>query len=335
MSSASDHVAQATVVVPTFNGETYLEALLRSVLNQRFSSPFEVLVIDSGSVDGTLSIVRSFPEVRLRQISQSDFGHGRTRNMAVQMATSEFVVFLTHDAVPAHDRWLHELLAPFGLSNRVAAVMGAQVPRPDCFPLLKYEIKDLFASFGPGFGTTLFYDDDFAVDPAVRNALGFFSDVNSAVRRSVVSSRVPYRDVQYAEDQLLGRDLIDQGFIKAYAPRASVIHSNDLSLREYDNRMFDETVGLRSVGIDVDYPSLATIARTSGRRMVTDARRTLSDPEYSPRRRARFLALNPLFHVQKWRGVRRGVAADIGDEDGRSAYSLEAARRRSHVTGSV
>ncbi|WP_391857866.1 glycosyltransferase family A protein, partial [Vibrio cidicii] len=133
-------------------------------------------------------------------IPNSEFGHGRTRNLAAQLATGEFVVYLTHDAIPASESWLTELLAPFAIDERIVAVMGKQIPRPGCFPLLKYEIRGVFAGFGPDFGTTVFYKDDFAKDEGVLGAMAFYSDVNSAARRSFLTDVVPYRDVRYAED---------------------------------------------------------------------------------------------------------------------------------------
>ncbi|EYR64780.1 rhamnosyltransferase [Actinotalea ferrariae CF5-4] len=304
---ASPAAVDVTVVILTWNGERYLEAILASLRQQRYDGVMEVLVIDSGSTDRTLQIVAAHPEVRLHEIPNSEFGHGRTRNLAAHLAHGRHVVYLTHDAVPSHDRWLYEILKPFELNPRVAAVMGSQIPRPWCFPLLKYEIRAVFQGFGPGFGTTLFYVDDFVQDEAVRNAVTFYSDVNSAARREVLIGEVPYRDVSYAEDQLLGRDLVDAGYLKAYAPRASVVHSNDMTLAEYDERMVDETKGLREVGIDVAVPAWSVIARMVVRGVVRDQVHILRDGDFGLLRKIYWSLVNPLFHLQKWRGVRRGA----------------------------
>jgi rhamnosyltransferase len=301
----------ATVVVLTYNGERYLRELLDAVAGQRIDGAFEILVIDSGSTDSTLDIIADFPQVRLVRIPNEEFGHGRTRNFAAHEARGRYVAYLTHDAVPASDRWLYELLKPFELSDRVAAVMGSQIPRPSAFPLLKYEIDAVFAGFGPGFGTTLFYDDDFITSEGVRNAVTFYSDVNSAARRDILTGPVPYQDVSYAEDQLFGRDVIAAGLIKAYAPRAAVIHSNDLTLAEYDGRMTEETMGQREVGIDVAVPSVNVVGRMVARGIVRDTLRLLRDRDFSWRRKLYYLVTGPLYHVQKWRGVRRGARADL------------------------
>lgn len=305
-----------TIVILTFNGEKFLEAILTAVERQRFGGSFEILVIDSGSTDSTLEIVAAHPEVRLHRIPNSEFGHGRTRNLAAHLAQGEFVVYLTHDAVPATDRWLHEMIAPFRLSDRVVAVMGSQVPRSSAFPLLRYEIEAVFSGFGPGYGTTLFYDDDFIQDDAVRNAVTFYSDVNSAARRSILVGEVPYRDVSYAEDQLFGKDVISAGYVKAYAPRAAVEHSNEITLCEYDDRMFEETQGLREVGIDVEIPSRSVVARMVFSGVAKDAVRIIRDRRMGRRAKLRALTVNPAYHLQKWRGVRRGASLPIRRYDG-------------------
>lgn len=311
MASEKEYEFDATVVILTYNGEQHLEEILHAVHAQRYGGTFETLVIDSGSTDSTLDIIAKNPWVRLHQIPNSEFGHGKTRNLGAHLAKGRYVVYLTHDATPASDRWLHEITAPFDISERIVAVMGSQVPRADAFPLLRYDVKNTFASFGPMHGTTLFYDDDFIQDEGVRNAVTFYSDVNSAARRSVLTGEIPYRDVSYAEDQLLGRDVIDAGYIKAYAPRAVVWHSNEMTILEYDDRMFEETQGLREVGIDVALPSIPTVAKLVVGGVLRDAVRLVRDREVTTKRKLHGLLVNPAYHVQRWRGVRRGMRSAL------------------------
>lgn len=311
MASEKEYEFDATVVILTYNGEQHLEEILNAVHAQRYGGTFETLVIDSGSTDSTLDIIAKNPWVRLHQIPNSEFGHGKTRNLGAHLAKGRYVVYLTHDATPASDRWLHEITAPFDISERIVAVMGSQVPRADAFPLLRYDVKNTFASFGPMHGTTLFYDDDFIQDEGVRNAVTFYSDVNSAARRSVLTGEIPYRDVSYAEDQLLGRDVIDAGYIKAYAPRAVVWHSNEMTILEYDDRMFEETQGLREVGIDVALPSIPTVAKLVVGGVLRDAVRLVRDREVTTKRKLHGLLVNPAYHVQRWRGIRRGVRSAL------------------------
>ena len=98
-------------------------------------------MIDSWSTDSVfLEIVRRFPEVRLHEIPNEEFGHGlRATSPPGSRGASSSPT--THDVVPTTSRWLAELIAPFAIDQRIVAVMGKQVPRPGCFPLLKYEIR--------------------------------------------------------------------------------------------------------------------------------------------------------------------------------------------------
>jgi rhamnosyltransferase len=265
--------------------------------------------------------------VRLHRIPNSEFQHGRTRNLAAQLANGEFVVYLTHDAVPIGDRWLAEMLAPFAISDDVVAVVGKQVPRPRCFPLLKYEIRGVFAGLGVDSGVTLYQRAIDSVDESQIPGLGFYSDVNSAARRSVLTGDLPYREVPYAEDQLFGQDVIRAGLIKAYAPLGAVEHSNDLTLAEYGKRIFDETVGLRRIGFEIPPMSRSVQWRLTLRGIVGDSLRIMRDRDFRIRRRLYWLVVNPVFQVRKWSSYRPATTVDLDDDGAITAGSLEASRR--------
>ena len=319
---------RATVIIPTFNGDKYIAQILTALARQQTEWDFEVLVIDSGSSDRTLELVRVHPLVRLHEIPNSEFGHGKTRNLGAQLARGEFLAYLSHDAIPASNFWLHEItkpLEPTGLN--ASAVLGKQVARAGCFPLLKYEIREVFRRFGPEFGTTLFYVDDFSRSRDDVEAMAFYSDVNSATRRNFVLEVIPYQDVQYSEDMAFGLDVIEGGFIKAYAPQAVVEHSNDLSLREYRMRLFDEIVGMRRIGKDLPplrwsrqflYPIYG-----SG----VDSLRIVADKTMSIGTKMRWLLVNPFFHWAKWRSFYLSTHVDLNDLKQIKKGSLERSRR--------
>lgn len=323
---------KATVFIPTYNGERYIKEIITQVFNQDVDFKYEVLVIDSGSSDDTISIVKSFqkdhPNLRFHEIPNTEYGHGKTRNQAAHMANGEFVVYLSHDATPSHDRWLYEMIKPFEINADIVGVMGKQIPRPHCIPMLKAEINGVFSGFGPDFGTTIFYKDDFVNSQGLYDAVSFYSDANSAARKEFLIGKIPYQDVKYAEDQLFGRDIINAGYKKAYAPRGSVVHSNDLTLGEYQHRLFDETVGLRKIGLPVAVPPMGVVSRMVVRGILRDTRSILRDGHYSYKRKLYWLVVNPFFHVQKWRGVRLGAQIDLDDANVHSQYSLESRRAK-------
>jgi len=322
---------KATVFIPTYNGEKYIDEILKMLFKQKAPFNYEVLIIDSGSRDNTLHIIKKHQikhpkQLKLVEIDNKDFGHGKTRNYAAQLSTAEIMVYLSHDAVPSNVNWLYEMVRPFDLYADVMGVVGKQSPRPKCVPLLKYEIRSVFRSFGPDFGTTIFNKDRFMVGEALYNATSFYSDVNSAVRRQFLVEIIPYEDVRYAEDYLFGKRLIDAGYMKAYASRGEVVHSNDLDLSEYKHRIFDETVGLRNIGITVNTPSIKHIIKMITLGVLKDWVRTILDTQYSLKRKLYWLVMNPLYHIEKWRGFRLAAKIDLQDESIINKYSLERLR---------
>ena len=328
---------EATVFIPTFNGEAYLDRLLTAVENQDFVEKFEILVIDSGSTDDTLGIVARHPLVRLVEITQKEFGHGRTRNQAAQLARGEYVAYLSHDAIPLDAHWLTNLLEPMRRTAGAhepacVAVFGRQVARHNCFPSLAFEIDGVFAASGPPDRTTVVSCAPGAADTLNDHDL-FYSDVNSATRRDVLLGAIPYRDLDYSEDLAFARDVLDAGLAKAYQPRAAVEHSNDVTFAEYGKRVFDETRGRRGAdgGSSAAPQRMSWLGMTA--RLARDTARTLvriaGDSRYSLGAKLRWMAVNPWYLVSKWVNIRRALnlgAGAPGIAGARQRFSLEAAR---------
>lgn len=314
----------ATVALLTFNGQLYLEDLLRAVFAQKTDKKYEVLVIDSGSTDRTLEIISKFPKTRLHKIPNEEFGHGKTRNLAVEMAKGEAVLFLTQDAVPSYDGWLDGMLEPFQMSERVSIVFGRQIPRPDCFATLKREVATVFQSLGPENAVMLHRQTKTTDKLGLTNT--FFSDANSAVRVSAMK-KVPFRNLDYAEDQALGIDMLAAGYLKAYAPLGSVNHSHNYPLRQYFKRKFDESVGLRKSTGQTPMAGRKELVFGSMRATVSDYKFIIRDKDYSFGRKLHDLALAPFYNVLLRLAIR--AAADEKKAAKKHAkYSLEAAARK-------
>ncbi len=272
---------EVTVVIPTLNGERYLAEVLDAISAQEFPGEVETLVIDSGSTDATVEVVRSRPAVRLHQIPNSEFGHGRTRNLGARLASGRIIVFLTQDATPAASDWLALLVAPLAEPG-VEAVFGRQIPRAHAFPLQKYDIEGVFALQGPLDRPTFVAADGRSGDEL--ESVSFYSDVNSAAHRAFLLDVIPLQDLPYSEDLAFARDVLEAGYRKAYAPGGAVLHSNDAGVREYAARMFDETLGLRRVGhAPPRYTRLGSVLRAVKGSLV-ETGRIVRDRDYGLRR---------------------------------------------------
>jgi len=90
-------VPQITVAMPVYNGEGYVHLAIQSVLDQTYSD-FELLIVDNCSTDGTLEVVKGFSDPRIRlHVNSSNLGMVGNWNRSVELATGEYIKFLSHD----------------------------------------------------------------------------------------------------------------------------------------------------------------------------------------------------------------------------------------------
>lgn len=230
---------RASVLIPVKNGGALLGEVLDAVLAQQAPWPFEVIVVDSGSSDGSLELVRQ-KGVRVVAIPAEEFGHGRTRNLLASMASGEFLVFITQDAKPASEQWLVEMVHGCDCEPGVAGAFGPHRAHPSARHVTHCELSQHFAGFGDKLSVVRLEDRArFASDPGYRQWLHFFSSNNSCIRRSVWES-LPLPEVAFAEDQTWALKAIEAGYAKAFVPGAVVYHSHDFGVWETLQRNFDE-----------------------------------------------------------------------------------------------
>lgn len=85
-----------SVILPCYNEESYIANAIESVLNQSFTD-FELIIVNDGSADNTLSIINGFEDSRIRVIDQENLGPGASRNNAMKIAQGEYMMFLDGD----------------------------------------------------------------------------------------------------------------------------------------------------------------------------------------------------------------------------------------------
>jgi len=114
--------SQLSVIVCTYNGAAEIGSCLDALLSQDTSDPFEILVVDDGSTDGTAELVERYP-VRLVRHGDNR-GLGAARNTGIAAATGSVLAFTDDDCVPQAG-WVRSLLAPY--SDRAVIGVGGPV----------------------------------------------------------------------------------------------------------------------------------------------------------------------------------------------------------------
>ncbi len=263
---------KASVIIPTKNAGRQFERVLDAVVAQQAPWAFEVLVVDSGSTDGTVELVRATDGVRLHEIPPEEFGHGKTRNLGVSLTSGEFIAVITHDALPVNDRWLRELIDAAEQSDDIAGVFGRHLSYEHDGPFMERDLRLHFDGFTQWPAVMRLDDPErYRSDQGYRQLLHFFSDNNACLRRSVWE-KIPYPDVDFAEDQLWAQQIIEAGYARAYADRAVVFHSHTYGFIDLFRRSFDESRALqRLFGYEL-CPSVTQMLGQSARTIWADIR---------------------------------------------------------------
>ena len=219
-----------SVIIPVKDGGSDLRRCLDGIARQKIDGEVEVVVVDSGSVDGSPELARSIG-AKVLEVESVGFRHGATRNLAAEAAGGEILVFTTQDAYAADEHWLERLTAPLLAGDDLAGVYGRQVPHDDAAPPERFFLDFLY---GP--------------NPRVQRATEpseltlhttLFSNVNSAVRRSLWEQFRFADDLFFAEDQDWSRRVLLAGHAIRYEPEAAVRHSHAYTLTGAFKRFFD------------------------------------------------------------------------------------------------
>ena len=293
-----------SVLIPVKDGGPLLAEVLAAVASQ---APDELIVIDSGSSDGSVQVARDLG-AKIIEIDPATFKHGPTRNLAAEQSTGDVLAFLTQDATPVPG-WLDAIRSAFTADGDLGALFGPHLPRPDTSPMIARELEEYFATFaGPGGP-----QDPHVFGPGDET---FLSNVNAAYRRACWDE-IRFADLAYSEDQAFGRVLAEHPrWHKRYDPAAAVLHAHDYPPTEFFRRYFDEYRGLRETVGHIEQVKTLSVVKDSLGRARADAR-YVRERGASTGEQARWAARATRHHMG------RRVAAVLGSRAGRLPDPLE------------
>ena len=210
-----------SVVIPTYNAGGEMKPLIELLNAQENIGHVEIVVVDSGSKDGTAETAESLGAVVIR-ISQAEFSHSHARNLGAERATGEYLLFMTQDAVPDGTLWICKLLQP-ALKQEVVGISCREKPKPDCDLLGRLSIWGHSEYMGILSADRILSMPRQANYESLRRN-GQLNDVTCLVKKSIFE-QFRYRG-DYAEDLDLGIRLIRAGYRLALLSSVQVIHSH-------------------------------------------------------------------------------------------------------------
>ena len=205
-----------SLIIRCYNEAEHLGKLLHGIAAQSIQD-YEIILVDSGSTDGTVELAEEFGVEQIEYIDPEEFSFGRALNYGCQAASGEYLVIASAHVYPRHTDWLSQLLDKF--EDNVALVYGKQRGNE----ITTFAENQVFKQWFP--------DDDIT-----RQTHPFCNNANAAIRREL------WEQYRYNE-QLTGLEDVDwakrvqaDGYDISYASEAEVIHVHDENPREIFNR---------------------------------------------------------------------------------------------------
>ena len=251
---------RVSVLLVTKNGERYLAEVLDNIRAQQ--GPFcleEIIAVDSGSRDGSLDILERYG-VTVIPIPPHEFSHGKTRNLAASHARGDYLAFLTQDATPANADWLAKLLEPFSSDPCIVGAYSRHQPRPACHPMeWRRLVEEELSGMSDSRVNSCVDNPDYAKHPAF---FYFFANVSSLIRRDIWAE-FPFPEVEFAEDQLWAKQVLEAGYKTAYQADSVVFHSHSYGPWTNFCRHFDHVAALAHAPGQVPQTKLAGCVPTA------------------------------------------------------------------------
>jgi len=223
-----------SVIIPVKNGIKTIKSCLTKITEQSVYDKIEIIVIDSGSTDGTIEILKSF-HLHLIQIPPKEFNHGDTRNLGVKQAKGEFIVFTVMDALPCDNFWIENMHRHFRDDN-VAAVCGQQI-------VIASNEKNPIEWFKPVNSPTIkkvqFKESSTWQQLSSKEKFesARWDNVTAMYRKSILQ-KIPFVKTMYAEDLKWAIDALSQGYLLVFDNHAKVNHYHHHTFKTNFQRTF-------------------------------------------------------------------------------------------------
>ena len=233
-----------SIIIRTYNESKYLRTLLSSIKAQKYNQDsIEIVVVDSGSSDGTLEIAAEF-NAHIVLIPKESFTFGRSLNLGCVAASGELLVFISGHCIPLGPSWLSDLVHPLvSDEHNIAYVYGAQRGVNET----KFSEKQIFAKYYPR-------NDDIPQN-------GFFcNNANAAIKKKIWNAYRFDENLTGLEDMDLAKKLIHDGFNIGYVASAGVAHIHHETWAQVKRRFEREAIALQKIMPEVQI-SLADFFR--------------------------------------------------------------------------
>ncbi len=216
-----------SVVIRAYNEGKHIARLLEGIKQQTLKE-VEVILVDSGSTDETVSIAESYG-AKIVHITPEEFTFGRSLNYGVRAARGKFIVNVSAHCYPLYPDWLEQLIKPFENEN-LAVSYGKQRGGETNW----YSEHQFFKQYFPDISQP-------------RQGHPYSHNANAAIRRSLWEKNPYNEQLTGLEDLAWSSWAMAQGYDIAYTAEAEIIHLHDEKPAQVHNRYRREAIAMKEI----------------------------------------------------------------------------------------
>lgn len=235
-----------TICIPVKNPDEKLINSLK-IIDLQKQKVLDVILINSGKKIDLQNL--KFKNFLLKEIliNQSDFGHGRTRNLVLKYSAAEYFIFLTQDAIPTNNLWLDKLISPMKNDKNIVGSFSRHIAHPGHPNFIAVELENHF-EFHKNFGylRCILNKEFYLKNEKYRQNLHFFSNNSSCIRASYFR-KYPFPEVEFSEDQIWAKFAVERKKKIFFAYDSVVYHSHYFTGIEMFKRSVDESRAFKKI----------------------------------------------------------------------------------------
>lgn len=228
-------LVNCSIVIRAYNEEKHIGRLLEGIRQQSVQD-VEIILVDSGSTDGTVPIAESFG-ARIVKIPASEFTFGRSLNLGIQAAGRELIVIASAHVYPVYPDWLESLLRSFE-DEHIALTYGKQRG-----PVTVH------------FSEQQIYHQWYSDTSKPRQATTFCNNANAAIRKSLWEKNHYDEMLTGLEDLAWAKWAKEQGYEIAYMAEAEIIHVHNETPQGVFNRYRREGMAFKQIYPEAHFSS--------------------------------------------------------------------------------
>lgn len=216
-----------SIIIRAYNEAQHIGRLLDGICQQTIQDR-QVILVDSGSIDRTLEIAQEYP-IEIVHIQPDEFSFGRSLNLGISQARSDFIVIASAHVYPVYPDWLERLLAPLQV-EKIGLVYGKQRGAANTH----FSEHQIFAHWFPDISNN-------------NQEYPFCNNANAAIRRSLWEQHAYDESLSGLEDLEWARWIMQQGYRIAYSAEAEIIHVHNETPRGVYNRYRREAMAFKRI----------------------------------------------------------------------------------------